>query len=156
MKSWQSIWDVNVPAIFEEIESEWTGGIADFGDPRAAEAIVNVPGYAKYRQAIVRAAGKLPLVRFAGLRGLLMYRSMDADDAEYLESGGSIGPKGYTFRRQVAEAWRRFAGHRGRRDLVVASGIVLLKGIIMRGKREEAELVVDTGWVQGTRILGKR
>lgn len=148
------IWEVPTTPLIEEIESAWAGGVADFGDPRAAEAIVRVPGYTRYRQSIVRAVEKLPLVEYLGTRGVLMYRSMDRDDAEFMHDGGSVGAKGFTFRRDVAEGWRGFAAHQGGgKDLVVVTAIVPMEGIVMRGKREEAELVVDTGWVQDVRLV---
>jgi hypothetical protein len=152
--TWQALWDVPATPIIEELESAWAGGVADFGDPRAAQVIHRAPGYAKYRRGLVRAARRLPLVGFAGLlRGLRMYRSMDRGDAEHMRLGGSFGARGFTFRRDVAEGWRRFAGHTDDRNLVVVSAIVLPEAIVMRGKFEEAELVVDTGLVQDTEIV---
>jgi hypothetical protein len=151
--TWQTLWDVPATPVIEELELAWAGGVADFGDPRAAQVIHRAPGYTKYRHALVRAAKRLPLVEFAGLRGLRMYRSMDRGEAEFLQSGGSLGARGFTFRREVAEGWRRFAGHTGDQDLVVVSAVVLPEAIVMRGKFGEAELVVDTGWVQDTEIV---
>jgi hypothetical protein len=151
-----SVWEVPATPLIEELEAAWAGGVADFGDPRAAKVIVRVPGYSKYRHDIVRAVKKLPLmetVAAGGLRGVRMYRATDRGDAEFMRDGGSVGAKGFTFRLDVAESWRRFAGHGSGRDLVVVIGAVPMEGIIMRGKREESELVVDTGWVQDVRFM---
>jgi hypothetical protein len=126
----------------EELESIWAGGIADFGDPEAAVVITRVPGYYRYKRSLIRSLGAAPMP---------MYRTMPQDDAETLISGTGIGPKGFTFREDVARAWGRFAGH-AQGPLVVIRAQVPADAVIMRGKREEAELVINTSHLDGSQI----
>lgn len=127
----------------EEAEEMWAGGIADFGDPRAARVIVRVPGYRQYLKSL-----KQVLKKSLGSRWT-MYRALSEDEAEDMQTGGALGPKGYTMRLQVAKDWKRFAAHKTPEKIVIVKANVVPEMVIMRGKPEEAELVLDTHWDPG-------
>jgi len=121
---------------FEEIEDVWRGGLADFGDPQAARVIQALPGYRDYRNVLVSAVAQNLGDPFTA------YRAISPQQLEDWENGADIGPVAVTTSRRMAEGMKNFAGH-GRNDLRTIALQVPAEAVIMRGKEEEAELVVD-------------
>ena len=117
-------------------EEAWSGGVADFGDRDAAYLIQNMKGYFDYRyevEARLREVygGSVPL-----------YRSMSETQFEDWKNGADMGPKSFSLDPMVAKRWANFAGNKGKAQVVVAVSVDP-SAIVMRGKREEQELVAD-------------
>jgi len=116
----------------------WAGGVADFGDPNAALYIQGLPGYGEYLEALQEE------VRDQLGEVFPMYRAMTPEALEAWQSGADMGPVGMTFDLRLAKKWRHFAP-------IAAEGIPMIvvevpvhpEAVIMRGKEEESELVVD-------------
>ena len=119
-------------------EESWRGGVANFGDHQAALSIQRMPGYDRYvatlRQAVVTHLG-FPL---------MVYRSGPAealeafiDDPYTTEWATSLNPK-------TAERFANFAGHSKVPKALVAITLHDAQALIMRGKLEEQELVINT------------
>ena len=130
--------DLNVPVTEGIIEAEraWAGGVADFGDHEAAYVIQTMPGYFDYRGTLEDELRRLLGDEF------LMYRAMTPDAYRQWESGGDVGPTGFTLSEGFAKAWRNFAPMGGK-ELIIVEAPVRPEWVIMRGKPEEDELVVD-------------
>lgn len=130
----------------EELEALWAGGIADFGDPRAARAVQHAPGYKDYRRSLQRSVRKQLGARFT------MYRAMPREAVEELQNGSVLTSySGFTTLPRVARAWRRFAAHRGPEPVVVR--VTIEPGfVIMRGKAAEAELVINNHDIDGSKV----
>lgn len=136
-----------------EAESMWNGGIADFGDSRAAHIIQQLPDYDAYAHAL-----RASLHNRIGWP-LTVYRCMPRDailsDGEVHYDGASENwatsltpafPKGYV----------NFAGHK-LPQAVVAITLERPEAIIMRGKLSEAEIIIDSGWIghaDAIRVIG--
>jgi hypothetical protein len=122
----------------EELESIWAGGVADFGDKRAAHIIQKQPGYAVYVDGL-RASLKFPLT---------VYRSMPREAYEDWYHDGHSDTWAVTTDRTMAEKFRSFAAHDKQERVVLAMIITEPRAVIMRGKAEESEIVVDSGWIR--------
>jgi hypothetical protein len=122
-------------ADIEDLEDTWNGGIADLGDPEAAFVIQYVSGYRRYRESLVTA-----------LKAQLgpswtMYRAMSKDEWEEAQASAEITrPVSWTFSKQLALNWANLAAVKGKR--VVAQAEITPDAVWMRGKPEEAELVL--------------
>lgn len=139
------IWDLEAPEDIEGLERLWAGGVADLGEPRAALAVVRVPGYREYLKALQAA-----LRRQKGSRWK-MYRAMTLDEFEAAENQDlSSRPTSWTFKKSLAKAWSNLAMVG---DRVVVEGVVPLDAVIMRGKESEGELVLSEAEVQGHRLV---
>lgn len=121
---------------FGEIEEIWRGGLADFGDRQAARVIQALPGYRDYSDVLVSAVAQNLGDPFTA------YRAVSPQQLEEWENGADIGPVAVTTDRRVAEGMKNFAGHK-RNDLRTIALRVPAEAVVMRGKEEEAELVVD-------------
>jgi len=126
----------------ELAEQAWAGGIADFGERRAAEIVKRMPGYAAYatalRDAVRRHVG-FPLTTY---RAILKRTLREMRESPYSTNWG------VTLDKDFARAWPNLAAHRHRGAWELATILVDEPlAIVMRGKREESELVLDTGWI---------
>ena len=145
--SFPDLSDVWVTPEIEEIERAWAGGIADFGDPRAAMAIRRVRDYPRYQKSLEQQLRK----KLGG--SFVMYRATPRDEYEDLLDGFGIGYKGFTTVLRVAKSWSQFAAHSTPEGLVVIKAIVRPDFVIMRGKASEAELVVNTSDLDGATLV---
>jgi hypothetical protein len=146
-RAWPSkIADIEVDGDIADMEEAWAGGVADLGDPRAAEAIKKVPGYRQYKEKLD-----------AALRDSLgdkwtMARAMERSDWEDLSNGFSPTPAiSATFNRDLAYKWPNLAQNKGR-DMVVVEFPVEPVAVIMRGSKNEAELVLDPSWIDWSNV----
>lgn len=87
--------------VFKIFEEAWAGGVGDLGDPEAAEMIVFVKGYPKYRREVVRE------VRNKYGRNIKVYRSMSVDEYKAWEAGMRIKPTGWTVFKDLALNWHK-------------------------------------------------
>jgi len=124
----------------EAAEQAWAGGVADSGEPEAAYLVQQMPGYFNYRSDIES--------RVSSVFGenVPLYRSVDYEQLLEWKGGADIGPKGFSLDRKVSENWKNFAGNAGRKQVLVKVN-VSPSIIVMRGKAEEQELVVDVNWI---------
>jgi 2'-5' RNA ligase len=133
--------DLPVSPEIQELEEAWVGGVADFGDARAAEAIQNVEGYEEYRQSIADT-----LRKHLG-DSITAYRSMSPNEYEdWTQGGGPQGLVGVTLDPEVAKHWEKFALNTEPRT--VASFQIDPAHVVMRGSRNESEIVVDADWIE--------
>jgi len=105
-----------------ELEDIWNGGVSNFGDPRAAQYITDQKGYYDYISAF-RDSFNYPIT---------VYRY------------GPIkkGPMAVTTNLDFAKKFANFAGHKNNQqihELIIEDPFQ----IIMRGKYEEDELVIN-------------
>lgn len=113
-----------------DLEEAWNGGVADFGDKKAAYAIERAKGYKEYISLI---RSKLPA-------SFIAYRSMSEYEYDEWVNGSGVGYLSFTFEKRIANAWKKFT--RRKNDKVIAAPIKK-SFVIMRGKEEESEIVVD-------------
>ncbi len=118
-------------------EEAWIGGIADFGDRRAGVLVQAMPGYFDYRGAIEDALREALGDRFT------VYRAMPEDQIGMWEARKPRGPLAVTLDPDVAHGFRRFAAHEGADLLAIVEMDVSPEHVLMVGKPEEAELVID-------------
>lgn len=135
------LYALDFPAMFLEAESEWAGGVADFGDPEAANIIQRFPGYFDYRGAIE------DWLRENLGDTIQVFRGIAAGKLEDWLHNGPQGLESVTLNRRLAENWKNFAPLRGR-DMRVIRIMIDPSWVVMRGKEEEDELVVDFDNVQ--------
>ena len=121
----------------EAAEVAWAGGLADTGDPEAARLIQAMPGYFDYRSAIEDAARKHLGDTFTA------YRLMAKDQYDEWKAGTDMPPVAVSLSRDVANSFRKLAVYQGRKDLVLSELKVAPEAIVMAGKPEEQELVID-------------
>jgi hypothetical protein len=131
-------------------EEAWSGGIADLGDSRAALVIQQMPGYFDYRGTI-----EDELRRQLGL-SWTMYRAISPAQMREWKDGGDLGPMGFTLSKKVAMGWGNIAAMRGRSLFVIAAKVEP-DMVVMRGKEEEWEIVVDANKISyhTLRIVGR-
>lgn len=128
--------DLQAPAEVAEAEEAYSGGVADLGDADAAYWVQAVEAYPAYRAALAEAAQAHLGSRFT------VWRAMTADAREEWEAGADIGPISVTFNSGLAKAWNRLAINQGR-GFHVAQFEATPAMIVMRGKLEEQEIVID-------------
>ena len=134
----ESLWDYvpDDPDILD-LEGMWKGGVADFGDQRAAEAIQNVPSYPQYIETI------RDFVEKSLGHSFTLYRAMPRKQLEaWLKVKPRLQNFSFTSRKQVAVSWNNFAAHSDN-DMVVVTGVFTPAAVVMRGKAEEDELVIS-------------
>lgn len=140
-----AIWAEVEPFITQELhdaEALWVGGVADFGDKRAAQIIQHVPGYEDYINAF-----RTALKRHLGWP-LILYRTMPTHAVDEIATGGG----GYSteWATSLSLEWvKRFAAkfHHTEPQSIVEIRINDPQAIIMRGSENEAEVIIDTGWI---------
>ena len=136
----------------EAAEENWRGGLADFGDRESAYLIQNMPGYFEYRGHLQDAARNILGNSFP------VYRLMSRDQFEEWQSGADIGPIAVSFDPHWSEAFRKFAGFKP--EQAEAAMLVEItanpESIVMRGKTEEAEVVLDANMINASdvRLIG--
>lgn len=132
-------------------EEAWQGGVADFGDPNAAFAILQMDGYDDYRSQLEKAARSAFGDQFPA------YRLMTDAQAEEWKTTGDVGPVAVTLDPDLAEKFKNFAGFQGdpsrAKERKVFEVQVRPEGILMAGKPEELELVVHSSWTSSNEIL---
>jgi hypothetical protein len=128
--------DVPVTDDIQELEQAWAGGVADLGDPSAALVVQEVDGYEEYKAALVKV-----LKRKMG-KQFTMYRAVSDEQFEEWRDGASMGPLSFTFDRSLAKNWKKIAPLQGKKFIIVST-LIQPEWVIMRGKEEESELVVD-------------
>lgn len=122
-------------------EQAWRGGIADFGDHEAASLVQQMPGYPAYAKALRRA-----LASHIGFP-LTVYRSMPEDGLEDYMANPYSTEWATSLSITTAERFAKFAGHDAATKLLISISLANPKAVIMRGKLDESELVIDTGWI---------
>lgn len=128
-------WEHESPCI-QSCETEWKGGIADFGNPQAAMQIEGCRAYRDYAKRVAESVGQALGGSFT------LYRSMTREQlAEWL-AHRPTRHSSFTFRREVAENWKNFAFNRDK-DMVVVEGRFKPRDVLMRGSEAEAELVIN-------------
>jgi GNAT superfamily N-acetyltransferase len=121
-------------------EEAWAGGVADFGDPEAATLVQRMPGYATYQRAVQRVVESVLGKQFT------VYRAMTPDAYDDFKAGAQSGPLAVSLNPSMAASWRKFAPNQGK-DLVIVEFPVTPQMVVMAGKSEEDELVIDSDWV---------
>ena len=137
------VWTFSVDSDMADFEELWRGGIADFGDPQAAWAIQQHPGYVKYIQAVRTA------VKYEYGERFVMYRAMAKDEFDNMQNAPWSQSMAFTFSLKLAKAWQNLAAHQNTEPLVVVLLVARLKDICMRGSAAESELVLhafDLDW----------
>ena len=121
-----------------ELEDRWAGGIADFGDPKAAYVLRGLHEYPQYQRSVVA-----ELVAKYGRRWRVFRAMTESEVDAYRTMDVAMEPKGWTFRRDVALSWSRLAQNQEPRFVV--AGIVSNPdaAVWMRGKAEESEVVLS-------------
>ena len=130
----------------EAAEENWRGGIANFGDPQAAIDVQSMRGYFDYRSHLEEAARANLGEEFP------VYRLMHEDELEEWKGGSDINPIGVTFNPAFAENFQKFAGHRPGASRVVARIMATPASIVMRGAREEEEIVINPNEISGQSV----
>jgi 8-oxo-dGTP pyrophosphatase MutT (NUDIX family) len=133
-----NLFKIPVSDEIQEIEREWIGGIADFGNKEASRAIRFVPGYEEYKNKIQDSLRREYGDQFT------VYRVMPA---EQLEQWKNVKPRlsdfSFTLSRHVAEQFRNLAAHKNRSNLIIISMQTKPESVLMRGSAAEAELVIS-------------
>ena len=126
----------------EAAEENWRGGVADLGDPQAAIDVQAMDGYFDYRSHLEDAAREHLGDEFP------VYRSISPEKLTAWKSGEDMPPAGVTLNPKFAENWGNFAGNTGK-DRVVVQFNATPESIVMRGSREESEIVIDPNQISG-------
>lgn len=129
---------IPVNEAIDELESLWAGGISGFGDKRAARWIQDEPGYDAYVEAL-RASLSFPLT---------VYRLMPMEVYDDWTASPYSDQWATTTDPTFVEKFRRFAGHDKSERVVVKITVTNPQAVIMKGKAEEKELVIDSGWIE--------
>lgn len=142
MASVRAIWDEMdatgaVTDEIAELESAWNGGVADFGDRRAAHHIVTLPQYAAYQAALVEV-----LRRHVGFP-LVVYRLMPEEVFNDFLDAPSSDAWATSLSRRFVERFASFARQRATSKVVVQIRVYHPEAVIMRGKADEQEIVID-------------
>jgi len=124
----------------EAAEEAWAGGVGDFGNPGAPYLAQQMPGYFDYRGTIE------DLVRVQLGDSFVMYRSIDPSEWDEWRQGIVQDLRSFTFDRELACRWGEFVGHRDKERWVMRA-LVLPQAVVLRGKQEESELVLDGQWI---------
>jgi hypothetical protein len=122
---------------FSEMESEWIGGVADFGNPQAALVIQRHHSYPLYHRNLVRIVKKELGDPFVA------YRLLAKNQLEEWKQGFDLPPMGVSTSQKHAESFRRFARNIGREDLILVRLMVPASAVVMLGHEAEQELVID-------------
>jgi hypothetical protein len=109
-----------------ELEDIWKGGVADFGESRAAVLIQHQPGYGDYIGEF-RDALEYPLV---------LYRLVPVGAPRHGIVAASIS-------EEIARSFAKFAAHDGQEREIIKIVVDNPFAIVMRGKLEEGEVVID-------------
>jgi hypothetical protein len=119
-----------------DAESAWAGALPGSGDFEAGELIQSIPGYEEYRRVL--------LEKLRGQLGdeFILYRAMTREAYEKWRSGEPQGASGFTLNTDFAKAWENFGTSDGN-ALVIVRALIRPEWVIMRGKPEDDELVVD-------------
>lgn len=128
-------------------EEAWAGGVANLGDATAGQAVQGMPGYFDYRSKLEDAARRTVGDRFT------VWRAATQEQLDDWANGADIGPVGVTLERRFADNWHRLAANRGR-NLKVVEFEATPNDIVMRGKPEEAELVIDANNISWHQVRG--
>jgi hypothetical protein len=146
----RAIDDITPPEGVAAAEENWIGGIADLGDAEAGELVQAMPGYFDYRSAIEEG-----LQREFGDE-VVMYRAFSDEAYKAWASGDYQRPAGWTVRREVAENWHKVAVNAlAHRNLTVYEVRVPVSAVVMRGSRNEGELVVDMNAIEARAAIRK-
>lgn len=121
-------------------EENYYGGVADLGDSDAAYHIQAMPGYWDYRSHLEEAAAKHLGYTFPA------WRSMSQEQYDAWRNGDDIGPVSVTINPDLAQNWTKLAAVKGPRKVVQLQ--VPASAIVMRGRPEEHELVVDANQIE--------
>lgn len=119
----------------QDAEFMWAGGVGDLGDPEAANIVQTFPDYDDYIEEVRGIVHRVLGDSFT------VYRSMSVEAYEDWESGADIGYIGVTLNPDVARAWKNLA--MVSKDRSVVEFDISPESIVMRGKPEEEELVID-------------
>jgi 8-oxo-dGTP pyrophosphatase MutT (NUDIX family) len=126
----------------EAAEDAWAGGVADFGDPEAAIMVQGMPGYFDYRGSLEDELRRQLGDEFE------MYRAITPEKMAGWQAGEDLMPMGFTFSMDLAKSWSNFAPISARKQkLVLIKVKVRPEHVIMRGKEEESELVIDANQI---------
>lgn len=124
----------------QAMEDSWRGGIANLGEPKAAQWIRRVSGYFDYRSHLEEAARNSLGDTFK------VYRAMTPEQLDAWRKRNpyakDMDPVGVTLNRDLAEKWANVAANRGKERRVVEFDATP-ESIVMRGHEGEAELVID-------------
>jgi hypothetical protein len=131
---------------FEEMRSEWVGGVGDFGNPEAAIAIQRHPEYYEYHDQLTQAVREYLGDPFVA------YRLMARDQIEEWQSGADMPASSVSTEKRVALSFRKFAGNSGRDDLVLVALPVPAEAVVMLGHSGEQELVIDPNQVSAHEV----
>jgi len=131
-------------------EEAWRGGIADLGDRQSASMIQQMPDYTAYAEAL-----RASLATRIGFP-LTVYRAMPEDAVEEFMASPYSTEWATSLQARTAEGFARAAAHRTKSSMVLLRITVRdPAAIIMRGKFEEAELVIATWEVADDMIIVK-
>jgi len=136
-----------VSEAIEECETAWVGGIVDFGDKMAATVVQRVPEYEAYAH-VLRGAVRLEI----GFP-LNVYRLWDVDHLDDWKVSGHSENVAVSLDQQIAKSFLKFAKASKTPQVVATMVIRNPDAIVMRGKLEEMELVIDLGWVDTADVI---
>lgn len=130
--------DAPVTEDIEELEEIYWGGVADFGDNRAADVIWKAQGALEYQSYIWTAAQRYLGGEFPS------YRLMSRDDYEDWANGTPpVSNMSASLSKQFARKFKNFAGFRGdKSNLILVEIPTWHHSLVMRGKASEYEVVL--------------
>jgi len=148
-KFYEAIEDAPVTEGIEAAEENWRGGIADFGDPTAALDVQAMEGYFDYRSHLEEAARENLGEEFP------VYRLMKREQLEDWQNGADIDPIATSLNPEFSEKFANFAAF----DKTKAQDRILVRimatpaSIVMRGAREESEIVINPNEISGDTLV---
>jgi len=119
-----------------EIEAAWASQLPDLRDPELAVKIQDYTGYEKYIESVRDAVR-----RHCGRR-FIMYGAVSDLTFGLWRDGEALRPMGLTLVKGLAKAAKRGVPLEGKK-FVIFQTYVELPWIVIRGRAEDEELVVD-------------
>jgi hypothetical protein len=119
-----------------DAEATWAGEVSDLRDPELALRVQTMMYYDKYIEGVREA------VRKAVGRRFVMYGAVSDVNFALWRDGEALRPMGLTFKKDLAKAAKKGVPLEGKK-FVIFQTYVELPWIVMRGKIDDEELVVD-------------
>jgi predicted ABC-type ATPase len=132
--------NIDVSENIIELEEDWSGGVANFGDRSAAFKITKLPEYQDYKNNIEN------IIKSKYGKLIRVYRLMNQEQFDDWKSGNDIGYVSVSVDKKQAELFKKTPYYLNKKTKLV-DFYAPVESVVMRGNTDEKELVLDSSYI---------
>ncbi len=132
--------NIDVSENIIELEEDWSGGVANFGDRSAAFKITKLPEYQDYKNNIEN------IIKSKYGKLIRVYRLMNQEQFDDWKSGNDIGYVSVSVDKKQAELFKKTPYYLNNKTKLV-DFYAPVESVVMRGNTDEKELVLDSSYI---------